>query len=97
MNFGYEQVIKKRKQMASKKDKNISKIFVHLLKFFIFSIAGIAVISVFIFAGMLKGMIDSAPDASTLNVSPTNYSTTVYDADGNVITTLLKSGSKYYI
>lgn len=93
MNFGYEQVIKKRKQMASKKDKNISKIFVHLLKFFIFSIAGIAVISVFIFAGMLKGMIDSAPDASTLNVSPTNYSTTVYDADGNVITTLLKSGS----
>ena len=79
--------------MASKKDKNISKIFVHLLKFFIFSIAGIAVISVFIFAGMLKGMIDSAPDASTLNVSPTNYSTTVYDADGNVITTLLKSGS----
>ena len=68
MNFGYEQVIKKRKQMASKKDKNISKIFVHLLKFFIFSIVGIAVISLFLFACLLKGMIDSASDDSNLEV-----------------------------
>lgn len=93
MNFGYNEVIRKRRWMASKKSKRFNRILIKFLEFFIFFVGATLTISIFFVIGTIKGIIDSAPDVSTLNVSPTSYSTTVYDADGNVITTLLKSGS----
>ncbi len=44
--------------------------------------------------GVAKGIIDSAPDISDINVTPTGYSTTVYAADGkSQIATLVGSGA----
>ncbi|MBR5473846.1 MAG: transglycosylase domain-containing protein, partial [Lachnospiraceae bacterium] len=43
--------------------------------------------------GVLKGMLDSAPDIDSVDVTPTGFRTTVFDADGNAIQTLVKAGA----
>jgi penicillin-binding protein 1A len=43
--------------------------------------------------GVWKGIIDSAPDISAIDVVPTGYSTTVLDSQGNQIATLVASGA----
>ena len=43
--------------------------------------------------GVAKGIIDSAPDISDINVTPTGYSTAVLSADGQTIATLVGSGA----
>lgn len=93
MNFSYEKVADKRRKMASKKDKRITNIFVWALKLSLYMVALLVVVVTFMGLGMMKGIIDNAPDISTLNVTPTGYSTTVYDSDNNVVTTLIESGS----
>lgn len=93
MNFGYKEVADKRRNLASKKNKRVTSILITALKFVLYAIVLIIVVVGFTGLGMIKGIIDNAPDVSTLNVTPTGYSTTVYDNDGNITTTLLKSGS----
>ncbi len=93
MNFSYSKVTQKRKDLKSKKSKRITGFFMGCLKFSLYLILLIFVIIGFTGIGMLKGMINSAPDIETLNVTPTGYSTNVYDSDGNLMTTLLKSGA----
>ena len=43
--------------------------------------------------GVAKGIIDSAPDISDIDVTPTGFSTTVLSDDGRSIATLVGSGS----
>lgn len=43
--------------------------------------------------GIMKGIIDSAPDISAIDVIPTGYSTTVLSNDGTEIATLVASGA----
>lgn len=43
--------------------------------------------------GIMKGIIDSAPDISEIDVIPTGYSTTVLANDGTEIATLVASGA----
>lgn len=93
MNFGFDKTTEKRKKLASKKSKRITGFFIGCFKLCLYIFVLFIVVIGFTGLGMMKGMIKSAPDINTLNVTPTGYSTTVYDSDGNVITTLLKSGS----
>lgn len=93
MNFGFNETTKKRKSLASKKSKKITGFFIGCFKFSLYIIVLAIVVVSFTGFGLMKGIIENAPDINTLNVTPTGYSTTVYDNEGNVITTLLKSGS----
>ena len=93
MNFGYSKVTQKRKELVSKKAKRITGFFMSCLKVSLYLIVLIIVTAGFTGLGMMKGIIASAPDIETLNVTPTGYSTTIYDSDGNVLTKLLKKGS----
>lgn len=43
--------------------------------------------------GIIKGVIDTAPDISSISVVPSGYSTSVYDNAGNEIQTLVASGA----
>lgn len=93
MNFGFDKTANKRKELFSKKSKRTTTLFLNCFKFSLYIIVLFVVVIGFTGLGMIKGIIDTAPDISTLNVTPTGYSTTVYDSDGNAVTTLLKSGS----
>lgn len=93
MNYGYNKIVQKRRGLASKKNKRKTSLLIWALKLSLYIIVLLIVVIGFAGLGMMKGIIANAPDISTLNVTPTGYSTTVYDSDGNVVTTLLKSGS----
>lgn len=43
--------------------------------------------------GMVKGIIDNAPDVDIATIVPNEYATTVYDSAGNVTETLVTAGS----
>lgn len=93
MNFGYNKTVAKRRSLASKKNKRKTSLLIWSFKLSLYIVVLLIVVISFTGFGMMKGIIANAPDISTLNVNPTGYSTTVYDSEGNVVTTLLKSGS----
>ena len=93
MNFGYNNTVLKRKKYASKSKKLFTKILVNSFKFSLYLVLLAVVVIGFTGFGMIKGIIENAPDVDSLSVAPTGYSTTVYDSEGNVISKLLKSGS----
>ena len=43
--------------------------------------------------GLIKGIIDNTPDITISSIVPMGYSTTIYDASGNVTDTLVMAGS----
>ena len=70
----------------SSKVKNKVKLIVLKILLVVVIVAGAAGISSGI--GVMKGIIDSAPDISKIDVTPTGYSATVLAANGEAPTTL---------
>ncbi len=49
-------------------------------------------------AGVLRGLIDTAPNIDTIDVSPEGYSTTIYDSEGKVTQTLVgQNANRIYV
>lgn len=93
MNFGYRKTVEKSNQLTSLKKKLSTKVLVKSFKFFIYLIVLTIVVCGFFVIGMAKGIIDNAPDISEVNISPTAFSTTVYDNKGKQMEKLVKTGS----
>lgn len=93
MNYGKRGASEKYKAAVSDSAKMYRKVFVVGFKVIIIFIVSVAVLSLSAGIGLAKGMIDSAPDISQIDVSPSGYSTTIYDSEGKVLTTLVASGS----
>lgn len=93
MNFTTRATAKKQKQLVSIKNKLVKKTAVMFFKAVLFCALFVCVCVVSFGLGMLNGIIESAPDISTINISPNSYSSTVYDSDGNEIAKLVTSGS----
>ncbi len=53
----------------------------------------VLIIAGYVAAGAVQSLIDKAPDIDTSTITPSAYSTTLYDLDGNVMETLVMSGS----
>ena len=82
MNYGKKatmQLLRKYDNKSSKV-KNKFKLIVLKILLVVVIVAGAAGISSGI--GVMKGIIDSAPDISKIDVTPTGYSTTVLAANG---------------
>ena len=93
MNYGKKGVRDKQKALNSKSTKWGKKFILICLKvILVFIIAG-GVIGVSAGVGVFKGIIATAPDASNLNVSPTKFSTFVYDIEGNQTAKLVATNS----
>lgn len=93
MNYGKKGVKDKQKALNSKSVKWGKKFILICLKvILVFIIAG-GIIGVSAGVGVFKGIIATAPDASNLNVSPTKFSTFVYDIEGNQTAKLVATNS----
>lgn len=93
MKFGIKNVTKKRLELNSTSKKITTKSLVWVFKGILLVIA-VAVIAVgFAGFGMIKGIIDNAPEVDDISIAPSGYYTIVYDNAGKQITKLLKSGS----
>ncbi len=70
----------------------------HSLAHFVKSIVLLSLLCVVILGGsfglgILKGILDSAPDIDTIHIGPTAYASKVLDTDGNITATLVTAGS----
>lgn len=91
MKFDRDSAEKKRKNHTSEKvGKRAGFIF---LKAFLICLAGLFVIGGAAGYGIMKGLIDNAPDISNLSVAPSEAATYIYDGDGNQIQKLTASTS----
>lgn len=93
MNYGKRGASEKYKAAVSGSAKMYRKAFVIVFKVILILIISIIVLGISAGVGLAKGIVDSAPDITQIDVSPSGYSTTIYDSAGNVLTTLVASGS----
>lgn len=93
MNYGKKGVKQKKKLLNSATQKIGTKAGVTAFKLLLLLTVTCIVGGSCIALGMVKGIIDVAPEVSTIDVSPTGYATKVYDNGGNEIQSLVTSGS----
>ena len=92
MNYGKESIASRRgtgsKANKKRKKKTVRTIKVFLVIFLIILVTGLGLTF-----GFIKGLVDSAPDISSINVAPSKFATVVYDTNGKEITRLVQTGS----
>lgn len=93
MNYGKKGVRQKKRNLSSTSSKIGHKFSVNLLKIALAVFIAVIVCIGCVVAGMIKGVIDSAPDVASINVTPTGFATKVYDNQGSEIQSLVASGS----
>lgn len=93
MNYGKKGASRKDKQITSTGTLIRKKFTVIFCKALLICFLAVIVIGGFAGYGVLKGIIDSAPDIDDIDPTPTGYLSTVLDDQGNEIATLVASGS----
>lgn len=93
MNYGKRGVAKKEKQITSTASLVRKKFMVIFFKTLMVCFLGAIVIGGCAGIGIFKGIIESAPDISDIDPSPTGYLSVVLDNQGNETAKLVASGS----
>ena len=76
---------KSLKSSGSKKRKYINKAIFKAVKTFFLSLLVIGVLGAAMGIGMIKGIIDNAPEVDVDSIVPLGYATTVYNSAGQVL------------
>ena len=93
MKFNKSSTKKRIKKADSNSAKVKSKINLTTVKILLAALGIILIIGLSAGIGVARGIIDSAPDISEVDVIPTGYSTTVLSNDGQEIATLVGAGA----
>jgi penicillin-binding protein 1A len=89
MDYSKRGIEQKQHYIKSTSRRLISKTRITLFRLGIVLCIFLAIVGTYAGLGFVKGLVDSAPDVSQINVVPTGYKTTIYDRDGNVIENLV--------
>lgn len=93
MNYGKKATQKKLKDAASNTHKYTGKLFLGFVRTLLFSFLILTVTGISVGIGMIKGIIDDAPEINIESIVPQGFATTVYDSAGNLTDTLVMAGS----
>lgn len=93
MNYGKKGIKKAQHSLTSKTIKLKKMCMTMILKLFLVAAMGVVIIGICLGFGMFKGILDSAPDITGLDVTPSGYATVVYDSKGNETTKLVAADS----
>ena len=93
MNYSKRGASRKKKALRSKSKKWGKRFTFSFFKAFLFVLLAVGTIGICGGLGVVKGILSSAPDISNIDVSPTGFSTFVYDSQGNQIAKLDAEGS----
>ncbi|BCN30038.1 transglycosylase domain-containing protein [Anaeromicropila herbilytica] len=91
MNFSKKEAANKQRRLKSASAKLKTKALISLFRIFLVSIVLLAFVGVASGYGVIKGLIDDAPNIDAIDVAPTGFSTTIYDQDGNELIKLAGS------
>jgi penicillin-binding protein 1A len=89
MDYSKKGIENKQHYIKSTSRRLISKTRVTLFRFCMVCFVFLAIVGTFAGFGYVKGIVDSAPDISQIDVVPTGFTTTVYDKEGNEIEYLI--------
>lgn len=93
MNYGKKSIRKKQRQLNSKSIKFSKMFLLTLFKAILVSIISVCIVGICLGIGAFKGILSSAPDISSLDVTPTGYATVVFDSSGKQISKLVGTDS----
>ena len=93
MSYNKSSIRRKMNRADSTATKVKNKFIVNFIKIVMVFVIVFSILIGSAGLGVAKGIIDSAPDISDINVTPTGYSTAVLSADGQTIATLVGSGA----
>ena len=93
MKYGKKAVRKKQRDLNSRSTKWGKKVAITILQVILWMILIVGIIGASGAIGIFKGVIATAPDISDIDVSPANFSTFVYDNEGNQISKLVAADS----
>ncbi len=93
MNYGKKNLKKNRQTLSNKKSKAKKKFAISFLRTFVICIALVIVGALGVASVYTTRLVSNLPDASTIDISPNGYSTTIYDASGAEIENLAASGA----
>ena len=93
MNYSKKETSKKQKSLRSKKKKVGKKLSVIFLKAFLVCMLAAAVVGICAGIGVIKGVIDNAPEVTSESVMPKGFKSTIYDSQGNKMQELIASGT----
>lgn len=88
MNYSKKGIENKQRYIKSTSRRLISKTRITLFHLCIVGFVALAIIGTYAGFGFVKGLIDSSPDISQIDVIPQGYTTKIHDKDGNVIESL---------
>ncbi|MBR1390143.1 MAG: PBP1A family penicillin-binding protein [Lachnospiraceae bacterium] len=93
MNYGKKSTSGKEQQLTSKGTMIRKKFTVVFFKTLLVCFFLIAVVGICAGVGVIRGIIDAAPDIDEIDASPSGQLSVVLDDEGNEIATLVASGS----
>ena len=93
MNFGRRGIRNRQDYLASKSRKRMKKILLGVGQLLLVGVVGLCVAGVSLGVGVFRGVIDSAPNQTVIDVSPKGFSSFVYDADNNQVAKLVSADS----
>lgn len=93
MNYGKNEIDGKIKTLNSSKRRVLNKIKLNLKIIVVVFIFTAVLCTVFSVVGIVRGLADSAPKISEESMIPDGYPSTIYDANGNKVQTLMGSNA----
>lgn len=93
MNYGKKGVRKKQQALHSKSTKWARKIGFTFIQLCLVAIIAVGIIGASAGIGIFRGIIAMAPDIGNIDVTPTGFSTFVYDIEGNQTAKLVSTDS----
>ena len=93
MNYGKRGIIQQARSLNSGTDKWGKKFSLFGFYILLSAILAAVIIGASAGIGVFNGIRDDAPDIGNINVTPTGFSTFVYDTDGNQIAKLVSTDS----
>lgn len=93
MNFGRRGIRNRQEYLASKSRKRLKKVMLGAGQLLLVGIVGLCVTGAALCAGVFRGVVDSAPSQTVIDVSPKGFSSFVYDKENNQIAKLVSADS----
>lgn len=93
MNFSKKGTLNKQREIKSTSKRVATKARVSVFRILLLSLVAIVIIGAAAGIGIIKSLIDKAPNIEDIGLTPTGYTTNLYDSDGNLIETLIGAES----
>ena len=89
MNYTKKGIHEKQKSLHATSTRLLKKGLLAVLNLFLIAVLACGIIGASLGIGIFKGVIDTAPSIENVKVTPTGFSTFVYDLEGNQIAKLI--------